>query len=151
MNRLALIILMALSLLVLPAASCIQQALPRIAQGAQLLGSVVDVAEAGSKAYFAKHANMESQLKVEAKIRQLRQAIAALNTAQLLAKSATDGNLIEAKDYALELYKQLRALLVELGVLDAKPPMGGATGEGPDPEPFELPTVEQIEAAMDCQ
>lgn len=147
-RKLILLIACVWFMLALPGAACIGSALPAIIQGAQLLGSAIDVADAGQRAYFSRHADMEAQIKAATAVRYARAALLALNSAQAAAQSADDGDLVAAKKSALESYKQMRALFGKLGVLTAAPRAGGADGMGPDSEPVDLPTADELAAYL---
>lgn len=124
-------------------------ALAPIAQGAQALGSILDVAEAGSDAYLDRHPNREAELQVGAALRRSRLALAALNAAAAAAKSADDEDLGAARKNATEAYARLRELLYDLGIPQALPPLGGAeSSDAPEPEPFVLPAAAEVEKLM---
>lgn len=145
MHRLTLIAVLALSL---AGCSGLLGALSTVAQGAQVLSSLVDVANTGQDAYFARHPDLERQQEVAAALHRARLAISALDAATAAAKAADDGDLEAAKVGALEAYSELRKLLDEMGVLTATAPSGGADGNAPDPEPFELPPAGQVAAYL---
>ena len=123
-------------------------ALPRMAQGAQMIGSLLDVAAAGSESYYARHPSQAAQAEVAQALRLARTALAALDAGVLAAEGADDEDLALRRSRALEAYEQLRLLLDGLGVLDARPPDGGAETSAPLPEPFELPPADEIERRM---
>jgi len=137
-------------LLVLPLSGCasLLPALTKAAQGAQWLGTVVDVADKGADAYFARHPSLDNERRVDAAVRRARLALAALDAVLATAEAASSEDTARAKQDALAAYADLRALLVELGVLSATPPAGGAEGNAPNPEPFELPMPDAIEATL---
>jgi len=139
----ALIVLLALS-----SAGCasLLPALAQAAQGAQWIGTVLDVADAGSGAYFARHPNIESERRVGAALRTSHGALAALNAALASAEAASDEDVLKARSDALAAYTELHALLSDLGVLTATPPEGGAETDAPTPEPLDLPNPEQVGA-----
>lgn len=144
MRRLALLVV-ALALAGCPA---LWSALPRIAQGAQVLGSLLDVAAAGSEAYYARHPSQAAQAEVDQALRLAWTALAALDAGVLAADGADDEHLALRRSRALEAYEQLRLLLDGLGVLGARPPDGGSESDAPLPEPFELPPASEIERRM---
>lgn len=131
-------------LMFLPGCPALLHALSAASQGSQWLSSAIDVADAGQAAYFARHPSQEREPQVHAAIRQARTAAAALDSAIATAESVKDKDVSAAKDSALAAYKSLRELLLEMGVLDATPPEGGAETEAPYPEPFELPLADDI-------
>lgn len=142
-KRIRSILILAVLLLTAGCAA-LPQILAGVAQGSQYLGSLLDVAESGSDAYFARHPSLERESKVAQAIRRARLAQAALDASVAAAASADDGNMSKARSDALEAYKALRDLLDELGVTSATPPPGGAETEAPPPEPFELPPPDDV-------
>jgi len=120
----------------------------RVAQGAQWIGSLVDVAEAGSSAYFARHPQQTAERDVGAAVMRARSALAALNAATAAAKATDDGDVDAAKREAVAAYDALRTLLDDLGVLGAIPPDGGAETDAPDPRPVVLPTADAVANIM---
>lgn len=123
--------------------------LPKIAQGAQWVGTVLDVAEAGSQAYLARHPNQATEAQVVAALRNAKNALAAFNAAIAAAESADDQNLVQTRQRALEAYEQLRILLEGFGITDATPPLGGAeSSDAPLPEPFQMPSAYEIDQRM---
>jgi hypothetical protein len=117
--------------------------LPALSAGASWLGTVLDVAQGGAGAYFARHPNLETEQRVDAAELRARKALAALQAA--LAAGETDG---QVRAEALAAYEGLRVLLGEAGVLDARAPAGGAETEAPPPEPLLLPTVAEVKAHL---
>jgi predicted dinucleotide-binding enzyme len=140
----------AIVLLALMLTGCagVLEALAKAGQGAQWIGTVVDVAEAGADAYFDRHPNLEASRRVEAAVRRARSALAALDAALATADAVEREDVAQAKLEAVRAYAELRGLLAELGVLTATPPAGGAEGDAPAPEPVELPLPEAIKAAL---
>jgi hypothetical protein len=116
--------------------------LARAAGGSQWLGTVVEYAAAGAEQYFARHPNQRAQ------------EVAAAGLEVLRAKAAYDEALVSERDpkpekaALLEAWAAYLALLAELGVLDARVPDGGAQGEGPPPEPLQLPSADQVAARL---
>lgn len=141
-------VLLLLGVLTLSGCAGVFEALSKAAQGAQWIGTVLDVAEAGADAYFARHPNLEATRRVQAAARGARSALAALDAAVATANAAESEDIAQAKREALRAYAELRGLLAEFGVLTATPPAGGAEAEAPKPEPFELPLPEEIGAAL---
>jgi hypothetical protein len=141
-------VLLLLGVFTLSGCAGVLDALVKTAQGAQWIGTVVDVAEAGAEAYFDRHPNLEDSRRVEAATRRTRSALAALDALLAVADAAGEGDVERAKQEALKAYAELRSLLAELGVLSATPPAGGAESDAPEPLPFELPTPEEIGAAL---
>ena len=133
-------------LLVICTSGC--AALPAIIQGvglgAQYLSSLVDVAETGSDAYLARHPNEEREQLIDARIRQARLAVAALNAALTATNTADNQGVDAAKQDALGAYEALRELLDSMGVLGAVPPPGGAETTAPEPKAFQLPTADEV-------
>lgn len=103
------------------------------------LASLLDVAEAGAKAYFDRHPNLERERAIEEHLVRLRKAIAQVNAA--LAKGEDAAAAIEA---AIARYQALRELLASVGVLSGEPPAGGPETDAPRPEPLDLPDVEEV-------
>lgn len=124
-------------------------ALAHVTQGVQWLGAVLDAADAGQQAFFARHPNGESETLVRDLLRRAKLAEATLAGAAAAAKSAGDGDLETARTEALEAYAKLRAVLDELGVLDARSPPGGAETDAPKPEPVELPTADEVRVRLE--
>jgi len=122
--------------------------LAKVSQGAQWLGTVVDVAEAGAGTYFDRHPNQDAQKSVADAMRKVRRALGALDAALATAEAADDQDVTRAKREALRAYAELRSLLSDLGVLSATPPAGGAETTSPKPEPFDLPSSDEIGAVL---
>lgn len=109
-------------------------ALGTAAKVAHVVGNaleILDGAASGAEAYFARHPSLDNE--------------AAVVDAVELVRAAIDS---DEKTKAVETYGELRELLDGLGVLSATPPDGGAETDAPEPEPFELPTDEEFEAAL---
>lgn len=123
-------------------------AMATVSQGAQWISSALDVAESGSDAYFARHPHPEREPKIDDAMRHARQSVSALNAILSAGDSAAAKDVDKAKGAALEAYGELRGLLLELGVLEARPPEGGAETEAPIPKPFTLPTSDDIAARL---
>ena len=138
-------LLLALALCGCPA---LWAALPRIAAGASMVGSLLDVAAAGADAYLARHPSQDTEQQVQAALRRAHAAVAALHAAALAATAANDGDLAKARTEALDAYGSLRALLDAAGILDATPPLGGAEGAAPLPEPVYLPDAATVDALL---
>ncbi len=119
-------------------------ALGKVAQVTQWIGTVVDVASAGQKAYFDRHPNMEAERLIEDKVRQTKKAIELLDRAIAAAKSADDASVQNARANALKEYGGLRDAMEQRGILDAKPPDGGPETDAPEPKPLDLPTVAEL-------
>lgn len=124
--------------------STLLPALAKAAQGAQYLGTVIDVADAGADAYFARHPNLDAERRVEAAMRRAHAALTALNRSLATAEAVADEDVTRARSEALSAYGALRDLLAELGVLTATPPAGGAETDAPEPEPLELPMPSEV-------
>lgn len=118
-------------LLVLALSGC-AGLLPALAQSAQYLGTVLDVASAGAAAYYARHPNQDAQDAVRAADLRVRQELAVYNAALAAGENPSKENLLAA-------YEELRALLADR-VLSATPPDGGAETDAPEPQPFDMPT-----------
>jgi hypothetical protein len=142
-HRLALLLLVALT-----GCAAFPAILAGVAQGAQLLGSALDLAETGAEVYNARHPNQEREDAIRQALAKSRAALVALNAAVASGKAADDGDTVAARKAALEAYEQLRSLLDETGVLGAVPAAGGAETAAPKPEPLALPPVAAIEAAL---
>jgi hypothetical protein len=117
----------------------------QVAQGAQWLGSLLDVADAGQRAYFDRHPSIEGEPRVAEAITRSRLALATLDHA-LAAGSAEDQ--ATARREAVAAYEALRKLYDELGVLDARPSPGGPETDAPLPKPLPLPTGEEVAAVL---
>jgi len=144
MRRLALLALC----LALTGCPALWAALPRVAAGASMIGSLLDVAAAGANAYLARHPNQATQQQVQTALRRAHAAVAALHEAALAASDAHDGDLAKARTEAVDAYGELLALLLATGILDATPPPGGAEGSAPLPEPLHLPDAATVDALL---
>ena len=144
MRRLALLALC----LALTGCPALWAALPRVAAGASMIGSLLDVAAAGADAYLARHPSQDTEQQVAVALRRAQAAVAALHAAALAATAAEDGDLAKARTEALDAYGALRALLDAAGILDATPPLGGAEGSAPLPEPVYLPDAATVDALL---
>jgi len=132
------------ALLALPGCAGFMHALQNAEQAAQWLGSVVDVAEAGSRAYFARHPNQERQDDVSLQIDRTRKSLQALNAALATAEAIDAKDVQAARVAALEAYAALYDLLDNYGVRTATPPAGGAETTAALPEPLDIPPPEQL-------
>ena len=133
----ALLLVLALSLCGCPG---FLSALGKVAQGAQYLGTVVDVAAAGADAYFARHPNREASDTVDEALYTARTSLQALDAILAMGDAATREDLATAKAGAMRAYIALRQLLDQLGVLTGTGPAGGAETDAPLPGPVDLPT-----------
>lgn len=120
------------------------QALTAASQGAQWLGDIVEVADAGADAYFARHPSLERERTVDAAVLRSRRAVAALDAALAGARSLDSGDVSAARVEALRAYYELRIMLDEFGVLGAVPPPGGAESDAPPPAPLDLPMAAEV-------
>lgn len=111
---------------------------------ADYLTSVVELADTGQEAYFARHPNLDAQNRVGVAMLSTRRALAAYQAASAAVSAGDAGDTKAARAAALEAYGELRALLDELGVLSGTAE-GGAETEAPDPGPLVLPTVTELE------
>ena len=139
MRRFALLVVLAATLSGCSGCASLLPALAKVSRGSQYLGTVIDVADAGADAYFARHPSLDNERKVDAAVRAAHGALAALNGALAAAEAASDEDVVTARVEALKAYASLRTLLADLGVLTATPPDGGAETDAPMPEPFTLP------------
>jgi len=119
--------------------------LPAAVAGLSWLGQVLDVAQAGSRAWLARHPSHEAEDRVDAAILRARSASAALGAA---LAAGDEGDAVKARREAVAAYRDLRALLDELGILEGRPAIGGAETEAPRPGRLELPTAEQLGAHL---
>jgi len=120
------------------------QWLPAVAAGASWLGAALDVARAGADAYFARHPHLTEADRVDGAILRARKAALALQG----AIAAHDrGQAAKARGEALDAYRELVALLDEVGVLDGRA-IGGAETEAPPVVPLELPSVDEVAARL---
>lgn len=122
-------------------------ALAKAAQGAQWLGTVIDVAETGSQAYFSRHPSLENQTKTANALNRAKQALAAFDAALATGKAIEGKDLATARSEALKAYSELYALIRDLGIMSATPPAGGAETDAPKPEPFNVPKPAEVGAA----
>lgn len=123
-------------------------ALAKASQGAQWLGTVIQVADAGSDAYFARHPNQANEQQVEQALYQAKQALSALDAVYATVDALDNEDVTQARTEAVKAYSELRDLLADLGILSATPPPGGAESDAPDPEPFALPMPATIGASL---
>jgi hypothetical protein len=124
-------------------------ALQGVAQGAQWLGAVVDVAGDGAEAFSRRHPNQERDAQIAAARRSALHAVATLNAVVATGKSASERDVAAARDNAESAYRKLYQLLDETGVLDGQcRGCGGAETDAPKPDPLPLPTPEQVAVAL---
>lgn len=124
----------------------VRTALSALSQGAQYLGSLIEVADAGSSAWLARHPSQETQHQIDAALRRARTRTAALDGA--IARGASDEEIATERAEALAAYAALRELLDATGVLSGRGAVGGAEAEAPEPGVVELPAVEVVAVAM---
>lgn len=141
-------LLIALMMLLQFSCGAALQALQAASQGAQWLGTAIDVAEGGAERYFNRHPSLEREQDVRAAILRARLAKQALDGALAAADAADAGDVAAARTAALAAFSAMRQLLDEMGVLTATSPMGGSETDAPAPEPFELPTAKDIAARL---
>lgn len=122
--------------------------LAKVAQGAQYLGTVVDVAAAGADAYFARHPNREASDTVDQAVFAAEKALLALDALLAMGDAAGRDDLATARAEALRAYVALRQLEDQLGILSATGPAGGAETDAPLPGPVDLPTAEEMRRAL---
>jgi len=137
-------LLLALALLLLTGCAPFWSALTAASQGAQWLGSALDVAEGGADAYYARHPNQQAEQALGMAMRRARAAEAALNATLAAMASHQHGTAAGQRSEALKAYAAVRALLDAGGVLDARIPDGGSETTAPMPQPFTLPTAEEL-------
>ncbi len=101
-------------------------------QAASWLSRVLDVAEGGAERYFARHPSPVNASKVD-------QAIAAARVAAVRLERL--GSAAERRQ-AYAAYVELYRLMLELGIVDGLPPLGGAETNAPLPGPVDLPSVD---------
>ena len=120
-----------------------------IGQGAQWLGSLVDVAEAGSGAFLARHPSQAKAQQIAERVMQARLTIAALDAALAATEAGESKDVQAAKQQALTAYERLRELLSSLGVLSGKcVDCGGAETDAPQPQPLELPEAAKVASLL---
>jgi hypothetical protein len=117
-------------------------------QGSAVLGASLDAAEAGSRSYFLRHPNPETEGDIAAELLKARLAKQALDAALRGAKAADDGEVAGAQLEALNAYTALWKLLQATGVLDSRAPEGGAETNAPEPSPVMLPSPEQMRQSL---
>jgi len=151
MGQLLIIISLALGAsgcqLVGPALAALQTAVTS-AQGSQWLGSVLGQAEKGSEAYFDRHPNLDRQRDVEAALRAVWGYLAMHDRALAMADAIDSGDAGAIRAELLQSWGVLRAMLDSMGILDARPPAGGAEGSGPMPVPLSLPSLTEVDARL---
>ena len=123
-------------------------ALDTAARGASWLSSAIAMADAGQDAYFARHPSPENEPKVQKALLSAKQGDAALKALLAAGEAAASKDVEEAKKNALEAYGELYKLLTELGVLEGRAPPGGAETDAPVPEPFVIPTPDDIQQRL---
>lgn len=138
MMRLVLVALLAVALV-----GC--QWLPAAAAGVAWLGQVLDLAQAGSRAYLERHPSQDAEARVDAAILRARRAAASLGAA---VAASDQGRAAKARLEAVAAYSELVALLDGLGVLDGRSPVGGAETDAPRPERLDLPSPESLSAHL---
>ena len=106
---------------------------------------MVDHADQGQDAYFARHPNLDAENRVRMSLLAARRALASYQAATRAVSAADGGDVSAAKAAAQEAYQELRALYAEIGIL-AGTAEGGVETEAPDPGPLVLPTVQELEA-----
>jgi hypothetical protein len=115
-----------------------------IAQGSQWLSSLIDAGESGANAYLARHPGRAPVGVIESAVTRARLGVALLDKAIALGLRPGDHDYDAARKEALDAYDALWNLLNELGVLTAKPPLGGVETEAPVPDPVPLPTMYEV-------
>ena len=133
--------------LALAIGGCAALPLARLAQGAQWIGAVLDVAQGGAGAYYARHPRLDDQARVDAAMLRARQALAALDAALAAGDAAATGDAAAARLAALAAYRELYALLAALGVLSGAAD-GGAESDAPLPAPLYLPPPAEVARSM---
>lgn len=118
-------------------------ALAAASAASQELSSAIDLAEAGSEAYFARHPRQEDQDKVKMALRVAREAQLALDAVLRTAKDIAAEDLSQARQSALEAYTKLYQLLSTLGILDGTS-QGGAETTAPEPGELVLPLPQDL-------
>jgi uncharacterized protein YceK len=136
------------TLLLLTGCAGALQALMAAQQGAQYLDAIVQQADNGTAAWFARHPNQEAEARVAAAFRKVLAAKRAMNETLRFAKSASDADVLAATEAMLDAYEAWADLLAELGIPEARVPDGGAETEAPMPPPFRLPSRAELEGAL---
>lgn len=142
MRRLALLVTV---VAFLGGCSGVLAALQAANAAADVLSSVVDHADQGQEAYFARHPNLQAENDVRMSLLSTRRALAAYQAASQAVSAGEAGDVSAARAAALKAYQELRALLDEVGILSGTAE-GGVETEAPDPGPLVLPTVKELEA-----
>ena len=124
------------------------EAVSEVSRASQWVASVVDVAEDGSRAYFARHPSPERQGDVSVAVEAARRSLAILNGLLAGADAVDRGDVQEARRRALEAYAALYDMLEAYGINGALPPAGGAETEERPPDPLHLPTPEMVAARI---
>jgi len=109
-------------------------ALGKAAKVAHTVGNALEILDglaSKSQTYFDRHPSLDNSAAVFDLIKLVREAV-------------DNGE----HEKAVELYRDLRKQLDDLGIPSASPPGGGAETDTPEPEPFEVPTVEEFKAAL---
>lgn len=138
MMRLVVVVLLALALV-----GC--QWLPTAVAGVTWLGQVLDLAQAGSRAYLARHPSHEAEDRVDAAILRARRAAVSLGSAVAASDQA---RAHEARLEAVAAYSELVALFDGLGILDGRSPVGGAETDAPRPGRLDLPSPEALSVRL---
>lgn len=110
----------------------------------QVITGVMEDVDEAQKAYFDRHPSMESEKDVKDALSETRAAVEKLNTA---VEGEDEDQVSDARTAALGKYGDLRKILDERGILSGEPPAGGAETDAPSPQPFDMPTVEEVSSA----
>ena len=122
----------------------------KVADGAAWLATVATTAGQHANAYFDRHPNQEAEQQVLEAVEAVQDAAAALEAVARAADAAADGDLAECQAQAMTAYRTLLSLYAKLGIPAATPPAGGAeNADAPMPEPFSLPTEDEVKAKIE--
>jgi hypothetical protein len=141
--RVTMVLLVALFV---PGCAAAPGILAGIAQGAQLLGHVLDAADVGADRFNARHPDMQRQDDVRETLLRAREAVVALDRA--LASGSSE-EVDRRRRAAAQAYEELYALLEATGILDGTcKDCGGAESESAMPGPLALPRPTEIGEAL---
>jgi hypothetical protein len=116
----------------------------QLAHGAAWIGDILDAANAGASIYFARNPSLDGERQAAAALYRARTSLSSLSGA---IAAHDDEGALKAKYEALVAYADLVQVLDALGVLSARAG-GGAETDAPLPAPVELPSIHEIEGAL---
>ena len=138
-----------LMLALLPGCAAAGPILRTIAEGANWFSTVVDAADTGASAYFARHPNEDAEVMLADILEDNQDASEALAIVAGVAEGVTEKDYEEARADAIAAYIRLMRFMVTKCILHACPPDGGAENtDAPMPVPLDLPTISEVMARI---